>query len=198
MIASWVLPGGVVLRPLNSGDAPALLDAYVRNREHLRAYDPERPDSFWTLDGQRRQLDSLLQQQEEGTLLACAMQRDDLVVGCATLNTIVFGPLCSANLGYWVDFGEVGRGLASAAVGALCRIADRDLGLHRIQASTNPANMASQRVLMKNGFEQFGTARNYLHINGRWQDSHLYQRILNDRPPASGWDASQLQVRHDT
>lgn len=36
MIASVVLPGGVLLRPLNSGDAPALLDAYVRNREHLR------------------------------------------------------------------------------------------------------------------------------------------------------------------
>jgi [ribosomal protein S5]-alanine N-acetyltransferase len=185
MIASAVLPGGVLLRPLNSGDAPALLDAYVRNREHLRPFDPERPDSFWTLDGQRRRLDSLIQQQEEGTLLACAMQRDDLVVGCATLNTIVFGPLCSADLGYWVDVAEVGRGLASAAVGALCRIADRELGLHRIQASTNPANVASQRVLTKNGFEQFGTARKYLYINGRWQDSHLFQRILNDRPPAT-------------
>ncbi len=185
MIASAVLPGGVVLRPLNGGDAPALLDAYVRNREHLRPFDPKRPDSFWTLDGQRRQLDSLMQQQEEGTVLACAMQRDDRVVGCATLNTIVFGSLCSANLGYWVDAAEVGRGLASAAVGELCRIADRDLGLHRIQASTNPANVASRRVLTKNGFEHFGTARHYLHINGRWQDSHLFQRILNDRPPAS-------------
>ena len=185
MIASAVLPGGVLLRPLNSGDAPALLDAYVRNREHLRPFDPERPDSFWTLDGQRRRLDSLMQQQEEGTLLACAMQRDDLVVGCASLNTIAFGPLCSANLGYWVDVAEVGRGLASAAVGALCRFADRDLGLHRVQASTNRANVASQRVLTKNGFEHFGTARNYLYINGRWQDSHLFERILNGRPPTS-------------
>jgi [ribosomal protein S5]-alanine N-acetyltransferase len=173
-----------VLRQLTSEDALALLDAYVRNREHLRRFDPRRPDSFWTLDGQRRHLDSLMQEQEEGTLLACAMQRDDLVVGCAMLNTIVYGSLCSANLGYWVDVAEVGRGLASAAVGALCRIADQDLDLHRIQASTNPANVASQRVLIKNGFEQFGTARNFLHINGRWQDSQLFQRILNDRPPA--------------
>lgn len=185
MIASAALPGGVLLRPLTIGDAPALLDAYVRNREHLRPFDPERPDSFWTLDGQHRRLDSQMQQQAEGTLLACAMQRDALIVGCAFLNTIAYGPLCSANLGYWVDAAEVGRGLASAAVGALCRIADLDLGLHRVQASTNPANVASQRVLTKNGFEQFGTARNYLYINGRWRDSHLFQRILNDRPPAS-------------
>jgi [ribosomal protein S5]-alanine N-acetyltransferase len=185
MNASAVLPGGVLLRPLNSDDAPALLDAYVRNREHLRPFDPERPDSFWTLDGQRTRLDSLMQQQAEGTLLLFAMQRDDLVVGCASLNSIAFGPLCSANLGYWVDVAEVGRGLASAVVGAVCHIADRDLGLHRVQASTNPANVASQRVLTKNGFERFGTARNYLYINGRWQDSHLFERTLNDRPPTS-------------
>ncbi len=184
MITSSALPGGIVLRPLRDGDAPALLDAYLRNREHLRPWDPERPDSFWTLDGQRTKLDSVLHQQADGTLLSCAIQRDELVVGCVTLNTIVRGPLCSANLGYWVDVAEVGRGLASAAVDAICRIADQDLGLHRIQASTNPANVASQRVLAKNGFEQFGTARNYLHINGRWQDSHFYQRILNDRPPS--------------
>jgi len=184
MISHAVLPGGVLLRPLDGSDAPALLDAYLRNREHLRPFDPERPDSFWTLEGQRRRLDSLLRQQAEGTVLGCAMLRDDLVVGCATLNTIEFGPLCSASLGYWVDVAEVGRGLASAAAGALCRIADQDLGLHRIQASTSRANVASQRVLTKNGFEQFGTARDYLHINGGWQDSHLFERILNDRPPA--------------
>lgn len=185
MITSAVLPGGVLLRPLTSGDAPALLDAFVRNREHLRPFDPDRPDSFWTLDGQQRRLDSLIEEREQGTRLACAMQRDELLVGCATLNEIVFGPLCSANLGYWVDAAETGRGLASAAVDALCRIADRDLDLHRIQASTNLANIASQRVLKKNGFEQFGTARNYLHINGGWQDSYLFERILNDRPPTS-------------
>lgn len=185
MIGTAVLPGGVLLRPLNGSDAPALLDSYVRNRGHLRPFDPVRPDSFWTLDGQRRRLDSLMQQQEEGKLLACAMQRDDLVVGCASLNTITFGALCSASLGYWVDIAEVGRGLASAAVAALCRIADQDLGLHRVEASTNPANVASQRVLTKNGFEQFGTARNYLYINGRWQDSYLFEHVLNDRPPTS-------------
>jgi len=183
MISNAVLPGGVLLRPLDSGDAPALLAAFVRNREHLRPFDPDRPESFWTLDGQRKRLDSLLQQRAEGTMLPCAMLRDDLVVGCATLMTIEFGPLCSANLGYWVDVAEVGRGLASAAAGALCRIADADLGLHRLQASTNTANVASQRVLAKNGFEQFGTARKFLHINGGWQDSHLFERILNDRPP---------------
>lgn len=185
MIVSAMLPGEVVLRPLRSGDAPALLDAYLRNREHLRPYDPARPDSFWTLDGQRERLDSLLERQAAGTLLACLMRRDDRVVGWATLTAIEFGPLCGATLGYWVDAAEIGRGLASAAVAALCRIADRELGLHRLQASTNRANVASRRVLAKNGFARFGTARNYIYVNDGWQDSDLFERILNDRPPTS-------------
>ena len=182
-MGSVSLPGGVLLRPLVAGDAAALLDAYLHSREHLLPFEPVRPASFWTLAGQQARLDTMVQQMAQGGQLACAMLRDGRVLGCATLNTIVLGPFCSANLGYWVVHSEVGRGLASAAVAALCRIADQQIGLHRIQASTSPDNVASQRVLAKNGFDQFGTAPHYLHINGRWQDSHLFQRILNDRPP---------------
>lgn len=178
------LVAGVHLRPLEASDAPELLDAYLRNREHLRRFDPERPDSYWTLEGQQSRLNAQLEQQQAGTLLATAMLRDERILGCATLQTIVRGALSSASLGYWVDVDELGQGLASAATDALCRIADQELGLHRISASTSPANLASQRVLAKNGFEQFGLAPNYLHINGRWQDSALFQRILNDRPPS--------------
>lgn len=177
------LPGGVLLRPLDDGDAPALLDAYIRSRDHLRPFDPVRRDSFWTLAGQQSRLDEMVRHMKEGRLLACAMVRGRRVLGCATLNTIVLGPSCSANLGFWVEPAEVGHGLASAAVAALCRIADQEVGLHRIQASTSPSNVASQRVLAKNGFEQWGTAPKYLHINGKWRDSYLFQRILNDRPP---------------
>lgn len=183
MIASVALPGGVLLRPLAGDDAPALLEAYLRNREHLRPFDPARPASFWTLDGQRQRLDALLREQAAGTTLACALRRGDLVVGGATLTTIVYGPLCGATLGYWVDVAEAGRGLASAAVAAICRVAEEELGLHRIQASTHRANAASRRVLTKNGFARFGTARDYLYRDGRWQDSDLFERILNARPP---------------
>jgi [ribosomal protein S5]-alanine N-acetyltransferase len=32
-------------------------------------------------------------------------------------------------------------------------------------------------VLEKNGFEQIGLARKYLHINGAWRDHLLFQRV---------------------
>jgi len=183
MIGSVALPLGAVLRPLTEADAQALLDAYVRSRAHLRPYEPDRPESFYTLEGQRSRIAELVRKQENGEVLPCAMFADDRVLGCATLRGITRGPICDATLGYWVDAGSTRRGLASAAVEALCRIADEQLGLHRIVASTEPANTASRAVLKRTGFEQFGHAHQHLYIGGRWGDALMFEKILNDRPP---------------
>jgi len=177
------LPSGAVLRPLTEADAPALLEAYLRNRSHLAPYEPDRPDSFYTLEGQRARIAQLARKQQDGEMLPCAMFADGRVLGCATLRGIARGPVLEAQLGYWVDAGSTRRGLASAAVAALCKIADEELGLHRIEAGTAPANIASQAVLKRNGFDQFGCAHQHLYIAGRWGDAILFEKILNDRPP---------------
>ena len=177
------LSAGVVLRPLEVSDAAPLLDAYLRNREHLRPYEPVRPASFWTLEGQLERVESLVAQHADGTVFACGMFRGQRLLGCATLNSIVLGPFRSAALGYWVDGAETGQGLATRAATAMCRIADEDVGLHRLEASAMPGNVASRRVLAKAGFERIGAAPEYLHIDGRWQDAVIFQRILNDRAP---------------
>jgi ribosomal-protein-alanine N-acetyltransferase len=183
MIMAVELTAGVHLRPLAEGDAPALLDAYERNREHLAPYEPARPDSFYTVEGQQERLDLLLKQFAAGEGLPCAMFRDGRIVGNATLREIVYGPVCQASLGYWVAAEVLRQGVASAAVAAICRIADDELDLHRIEAGTAPGNEASQGVLRRNGFEKYGYAHQHLYIGGRWGDAVLFEKILNDRPP---------------
>jgi ribosomal-protein-alanine N-acetyltransferase len=86
---------------------------------------------------------------------------------------------CSANLGYWVAERANGRGFATKAVGELVPIAFGELVLHRLEAGTLVDNVASQRVLEKNGFEQFGIARGYLHIGGQWRDHVLFQLLAD-------------------
>ncbi|NJP95544.1 GNAT family N-acetyltransferase [Nonomuraea sp. FMUSA5-5] len=182
MIEPIPLAGDVVLRLVTEQDAEALLAAYVRNRDHLRRWEPRRPDEFFTLAGQAERLKSLLELQARGQAAAWVLADGDLVVGRMTLSNIVRGPWLNADLGYWIDAGYVGRGLATTAVREVCRIADQELGLHRLAASTLLDNEASQSVLRKCGFEQFGEAPRYLEIDGRWQDHRLFQLILNDRP----------------
>jgi ribosomal-protein-alanine N-acetyltransferase len=105
------------------------------------------------------------------------------VVGTVTLSNVALGPFRSANLGYWVDAQHVGHGLATVAVRAACQAADEQLGLHRVEAGTVIANLASQRVLAKCGFALIGTAPGYLHIDGQWRDHVLFQKVLNSRCP---------------
>ncbi len=44
----------------------------------------------------------------------------------------------------------------------------------RIQAHTNPKNLASQRVLEKAGFQKEGLIRKPIFIRGKWTDGLLY------------------------
>ncbi|MFD9126296.1 GNAT family N-acetyltransferase [Kitasatospora sp. NPDC059571] len=173
----------VLLRPVAAGDAPALLRAAVRNREHLRPWDPHRDEEYFTLDGQQSRLADQLAQTEEGRTARWVLERDGEIAGAVGLTGIAAGHLRSAVLGYWIDAEQVGRGLATAAVRLVCRAADEELGLHRLEAGAAVANTGSQRVLAKAGFERIGVARGLLFLDGQWCDHVLHQLLLNDRRP---------------
>ncbi len=179
-----MLADGIVLRPVTAADAAALAEAYVRNRSHLAPWEPVRDEEFFTERGQGAVLTVLEEYRRAGRAARWVLADPaGAIVGSMTLNSIVLGPFRSADLGYWIDGGLSGRGLASAAVELVCGIAADGLGLHRVQAGTCLDNVASQRVLAKCGFEPIGMAPNYLHIAGRWRDHRLFQRILHDRAP---------------
>ncbi|MFG2606818.1 GNAT family N-acetyltransferase [Streptomyces sp. NPDC048514] len=180
------IAAGVTLRLLARGDVDALCAAYVANRKHLEPWEPVRPESFFTAAGQSERVHGLLRQYAEGAVLPMVLaEADGRIAGAFTLTGIVRGPFCSAYLGYWVAADRQNRGLASAAVRRMCRIARDTAGLHRLEASTLLDNAGSQRVLAKCGFQPIGTAPDYLHINGAWRDCRLFQRILHDRDPGT-------------
>ena len=57
----------------------------------------------------------------------------------------------------------------------------REQGLHRIMACYMPANLRSGALLERLGFEREGYAREYLMINGRWED-HILTSLINPAP----------------
>ncbi|WP_425833147.1 GNAT family N-acetyltransferase [Streptomyces fractus] len=172
----------IELRRAVPQDAERLAEAVVRNREFMKTWEPYRPEEYYTAREQAERI------AEPGGAMWLLFDRaaDGRVVGRAALNGIHLGPLCSANLGYWVDADYRGRGLIPVAVEEICRAARDEMGLHRIEAGTLKDNEASQRVLAKCGFVRYGLAPNFLHINGAWRDHVLFQRILHDDPPAYG------------
>ncbi|MEW1692389.1 GNAT family protein [Streptomyces sp. NPDC091265] len=185
------LDAEVRLRPVTADDAASLAESMTRSRAYMQPWEPERPDAFYTEQGQRQRLAGLLADRAAGRVMPWVLvDAEDRAIGGVNLNAIVLGPFRSATFGYWVDVAHAGRGLATAAVRQICALARDELRLHRLEAATVLDNTASQRVLAKCGFEQFGVAPRYLHINGEWRDHRLFQLILHDGPvtgePAAG------------
>ncbi|MET9022386.1 GNAT family protein [Actinopolymorpha sp. NPDC004070] len=163
-------------QPATPDVAEAVLDALVRSREHMQLWDPDRPADFFTVRAQAERLAG-------PDVRRWHLVDGEVIAGEFTLSTIELGAFRSARLGYWIDVGYTRRGLATRGVELVCQAARDELGLHRVEASTIVANVPSQGVLRKCGFEQFGTAPRYLYVGGEWQDCHLFQRTLHDDPP---------------
>jgi ribosomal-protein-alanine N-acetyltransferase len=158
-------------------DVPVLAELHRANREFLAPWEPIRGEDYFTVEGQRAVVRAALERHEQGATLPHVILESGQVVGRITLNEIVRGPFQSCHLGYWVGAADNGRGVATAAVRAITRVAFGEMGLHRIEAGTLLHNVASQRVLERNGFARFGVAPKYLNIAGQWQDHAMYQLV---------------------
>jgi [ribosomal protein S5]-alanine N-acetyltransferase len=82
-----------------------------------------------------------------------------------------------AEIGYWLGRAFWGQGIMSAVVGAVCRHAFEALSLAKITAHVLPANEASARVLVKNGFEQEGYFRRHFLKEGELIDTRAFGRL---------------------
>ncbi|MEV7728314.1 GNAT family protein [Streptomyces sp. NPDC087917] len=176
---------GVEMRVVAVEDAAALADVLTRNRAFMAPYEPARTEAFYTEAGQRARIEEYLAEHEAGRMVpyVCVDTATGTPFGAVNLGSIVRGPLCGGGVGYWLDQAWNGKGVATAAVREVCRAARDELGLHRIEAGTRVDNVASQRVLIKAGFTEYGLAPRYLHIAGAWRDHRLFQRLLHDDPP---------------
>nr|WP_238355069.1 GNAT family protein [Kribbella sandramycini] len=172
----------IELRHFTPDDGPELADAYLRCGRHLARWEPDRPAAWLTGEYQRDRIVAMQERYDEGRGGTWMLADGPRVAGLIGLNDVIGGCLRSADLGYWLSVEYVGRGLMTAAVEAVAKIAETEFKLHRLAASAQVANTASQTVLRRTGFQQIGTAPEYLYIGGGWQDSHLFQRVLHNRP----------------
>ena len=103
------------------------------------------------------------------------------LMGGITLGQVRRGIAQAGTIGYWMAEDHANKGHMTRAVRALVDYGFTRLRLHRIEAACLPNNLASMRLLERNGFRQEGLARSYLRINGQWQD-HLLFGLLDGDP----------------
>ncbi|MER6032571.1 GNAT family N-acetyltransferase [Streptomyces sp. NPDC001835] len=162
------------LRRLQAGDAPAVLAFETANRAYFAASVSDRGDEFFARFTER--YDALLAEQEAGVCAFYALVAGDgSVLGRFNLYDIDDG---AAELGYRVARHVAGRGVATANVRELCRLAAARHGLRTLRAAAGHGNAASHRVLVKAGFVPVGPA-DPAHLGGK--SGTWYQRDLGLR-----------------
>jgi len=174
---------GVVLRPPQMSDFPRWAALREASREFLTPWEPTWPADDLTRSAFRRRLRRYTEDQRNDQAYAYFLFRsgDQVLVGGLTLANMRRGVAQAGSLGYWIGAPYARRGYMTAAVSALIPYAFTTLRLHRLEAACIPTNAASISLLEKTGFEREGYAREYLCINGQWQDHLLYAR-LKDSP----------------
>ncbi|MER6030591.1 GNAT family N-acetyltransferase [Streptomyces sp. NPDC001851] len=142
------------LQRLRADHAPAVLAFELANRAYFAASVSDRGEAYFERFAER--FDALLAEQEAGV---CAFHvlvaENGSVLGRFNLTDIADG---TAELGYRVAEHATGRGVATAAVRELCRLAAERYGLHTVRAAAALTNTASRRVLTKAGFIPVGPA----------------------------------------
>ncbi|PRY49310.1 ribosomal-protein-alanine N-acetyltransferase [Geodermatophilus tzadiensis] len=125
---------------------------------------------------------SVTRRARSGSSLPFAVRMEGRLAGQVTVDNVVRGALRSGSLGYWIDRGAAGRGMASLAVALVCDHAFGAAGLHRLQADIRPENLPSQRLVERLGFRREGLLRRYLDIDGDWRDHLSYALLAEDLP----------------
>ncbi|MGF1694546.1 ribosomal protein S5-alanine N-acetyltransferase [Vibrio lamellibrachiae] len=169
-----------VLRTAEIDDAQRITDYFNRNRSHLKAWEPKREDAFFSYTGWAQKLVKLheLHSLGLGFYLIIIDPNEDKVIGTVSFSNLSRFPCYTCTVGYSLDENAQGKGVMSRALKLAVNYMFTYQSMHRINAAYMPSNERSAAVLKNNGFEKEGFAKQFLLINGQWQD-HILTSCIN-------------------
>lgn len=174
---AFELPGDYSLRPMQESDLHELHSCIERNADELGkwlrwAQDP-------SIESTRGHLLRGLSAEGDGHGLRRAIVIDGAVVGDVGLD--VDRDNNAGGIGYWLDRDHRGRGLVSAAVGALVRHGFASLALRRIEIRTDVENRSSRAVAERLGFQLEGVLRQSYRVGEQhYSDDAVYSMLATD------------------
>ena len=163
-----------VIRPWRSADSASLAEALNNKRvlDNLRDGLP-----FPYTEEDARSYIGYVLSADARELAAFAIEYEGLLAGSISLTRGVNIHRRTAELGYYVGEPFWGRGLATRAVGEICRYAFTNWDVLRVFAEPFAHNAASRRVLEKNGFLLEGVLRANAVKGGRVADMCMYSLL---------------------
>jgi ribosomal-protein-alanine N-acetyltransferase len=162
-------------------DIPQILKYFTENKEYLTPYYPNWAEAFFTEKYWQYQVEgNLIEFINEHSLKLFIYPKKNLteIIGTVNFSNFVRGAAHFCFVGYSLAEAEQGKGYMTEALRAATQYVFQELNMHRIMANYMPHNQRSGSVLKRLGFVVEGYARDYLLINGQWQD-HILTSLTN-------------------
>lgn len=163
--------GDLRLRAPTRADVPAI--ASICGDPELSRFIPGFPSPY-TEDHAREWVDSRAKDKDSRTFLAVDAETDRLY-GAIEVRLGETG-----SIGYWTAADARNKGIATRALRLLSTWAVTGGGVQRLELTTHPENIASQRVAEKAGFVREGVLRNHMTFQDGRRDSVMFSLLPSD------------------
>jgi ribosomal-protein-alanine N-acetyltransferase len=164
------------LRQIQPTDAKAFF-AIKSDREVMDFYGEEPHQSLEDTDALIQQIQDSYDRRE-AIFWGITLKGEDIVIGSCTF--LSFGPGSHyVETGYELHRAYWRQGIMAEALPAILTYGFTELGLHRIEAVTDPRNTPSKSLLLKLGFTYEGNLRQRFFFREQFLDAH-YFGLLKD------------------
>ncbi|MXQ53134.1 GNAT family N-acetyltransferase [Shimazuella alba] len=166
----------VYIRALTLDDTNSLCHYRQQNRDFLALFEPIRPDSYFTYEGQQKVIEDEIMNWKKDISYGFGifLTNNDELIGRVNLSNITRRSWQNCTIGYSIAENMQGNGYMTKAVKLAVQFAFEEASLHRVQAGVMPGNKGSIRVLEKVGFLYEGLSKYHLKIHGIWEDHEIF------------------------
>jgi ribosomal-protein-serine acetyltransferase len=166
------------LRPFVAADAPAVFDLVARNYNHLRTFmEWAKPD--YSISDAEEFVSGSIREHEGNASLNFGIYLCDKLVGVIGFASIDHNSQV-AELGYWIDQNEEGRGIVSKSCAHLLDTAFNKYGLNRVQIRCASGNVRSSAIPERFGFKKEGVQRQHIMRDGIIYDFVIYGLLASE------------------
>ncbi len=169
----------LVVRTPRRGDGALFARYYVDNRDFLQPWSPTFRDDMFSARAWEDSISVMSQHLHQGTAYRFCLHRNGQIIGVANVTDVKRSPYYGGILGYTLSNDHQGSGYMREALEAIVAHLFEEKNMHRICAMYMPRNERSGGLLRRLGFQVEGYARDYLLINGQWED-HILTSLLNE------------------
>lgn len=147
--------------------------------QHEKEYEKYMPERllFESIEDAKKEIRHFIHEAKRGNIFYFAVLKGKETIGILDLYKISKKDR-KASIGYGLMPSQWGKGYGSETCKLGIEYAKKKLKLHSLEATADPNNKASQRVLEKNGFVKLGRAKDYYFDRGKFIDRELYWKIL--------------------